>query len=147
MVPGRTVEIRLERVGERSSWRHGTLLHSRHAVIPWTVLLKDTMPMERGPFLWASDLVVQSHLDGISPICLNHRSWKLAIDQDHTLLISIWSDQATLDSEIVAAYDSGIWGLGVWVAPGGRELPPRESIGQWIISEIEWKVRSLQGSP
>ena len=77
------------------------MLHTRDAIIPGRLFLKHTMPMESGTFLGAGELVVYGNLNDIPPVRFDLRSGKLAIYQDDTLLVSIWSDLSTSDGEIV----------------------------------------------
>lgn len=80
MIPRSTVEISLELVGERFARSDGTLFHARYTIHPWGLFLKKSMPVKRRPLLWSGNLIMNSDLDGIAPVCLNCWTGKLVID-------------------------------------------------------------------
>ena len=65
--------------------------------------------MEGGTFFWPLDLVVHSHLDGITPVGLDLGSRERSIDQDHAPIDTIRGYVAAGNGHIISAYDSCEW--------------------------------------
>lgn len=66
------------------------------------------MPVNRCTFLRSGYLIVNSYLDGITPVGLNRWSGKLIIDEQDCLLIPIWGYNSTLDGKVISSYDTSV---------------------------------------
>src|SRR5579862_4377136 len=62
-------------------------------------------------FVRLSNLIGECHLNGITPIGLNGRTWELVVDENHGLLDSIWRTDSTLDDPIKGPSNTSIRGL------------------------------------
>ena len=95
VIPRSSVEISLESIYHgfpRGNW---ALLHRRNTVVPRSCPLKDTVPMKGSTFLWSGDLVVNSDLEGITPIGFELGSRELVVDQQDALVDSVRSQKAS----------------------------------------------------
>lgn len=122
------------------------MLHSWHAIEPWSFFLDEAMPMEGGPFFRTGDLIVECNLDGVPPIRLKHWPWKLPINEDAILLVSVRSNDAALQSEMIASDYSSV-GHVIGVASFSSERTPGESGRKWVVGEERREFRRLQCSP
>ena len=80
VIPACPVKIGFEAIRERAAWSNWTLLDRRHAIKPWGRFLQETMPVQRRAFFGTGNLIVDSYLDGISPIGFYRRTWELSVD-------------------------------------------------------------------
>lgn len=90
--------------------------------------------MEGSPFFWSSDLVVEGNLDGVPPIRLNHWPWKLPIDKNAILLVSVRSNDSALQSKIIAS-DYSTVGCLTRTASSRSERAPGESGRKWVVGK------------
>ena len=89
VVPTGSVKLCLVDIGERVPWSNGALTNCRHTVIPGSFFLEHTVPVHRCSFQWIVDLVMDSHVDNVSPVCLYGRPRVLSIDQDDVPFYSV----------------------------------------------------------
>lgn len=98
MVPkGPTLVDEGELVGEALSWRDATLRDRMDTVHPSSIPLINPMPVKRGARL--GHHVVDMNTDCVSSIGLDERTRRLAVDENHGLLKSIWGGAAMGDVE------------------------------------------------
>lgn len=57
--------------------------------------------MERGPFIRAIDVIVDCYRDKVSPVGLDCRCRKLAVDEKDVLFVTIWCYGASCDCEVI----------------------------------------------
>ena len=77
------------------------MVDSRNAIIPWSGLLQNSMPMNRSALFGARDLVTYIHGDGITPVSFDGWTGKLPVNKDRASVYSIGGDVATSDVEVV----------------------------------------------
>ena len=133
MVPTGPIQTCSKLIGEaipRSNW---ALLHTGNTVIPRCLLLQHSVPVESSSLFGSRNLVVDRHLNHITPIRLNLRTRKLAVDEDHILKISVWCDLSTGDSEVIVSDDTSVWCFCVGITPGGGEETPWKPGGERVV--------------
>ena len=96
------------------------------------------MPMKGSPFL---EIIVDSDLEHISPICLKSRPRKCAVNDKHLMsymseqpkrdknTIAIWSECLLLNGQIVVTSDSRLGHILVWIGLTCSTISPGVSIG------------------
>src|SRR6478735_3538028 len=112
-----------------------------NAIFPGHSLLKDTMPMQRNTLI--VHVVMNSDLDGVTPVCFNQRRRKLPVHEDCGQLIAVGGDHPPTDSEVVPPNDSSIW-LVLIVIGLGIHGTPRIAIRSRVVSEESWQVRCIK---
>lgn len=80
VIPRSAIEIRLKSIRERFSRSDRALLNSWDAIKPRGSSLKNSMPMDSGPFFGLSDLIMHRDLKSISPIGFNGWPRELTVD-------------------------------------------------------------------
>lgn len=101
VIPRTPVQRRHELIREALPRRHGTLRHRGRAVLPGRSLLEESVPVQRRAFFRARDVVMQSHLDGVTPVGLDQGAGKGAIDQEDVALVAIGGNDAAANGEVV----------------------------------------------
>lgn len=135
VVPGSSIEIGFEGIGERSARSNRALLNRGYTIIPRSFLLENTMPMESSAFLRASDLIMNGDLDCISPVGFDSWTRKLSINQNNVLLVSIRSKCAARYSEVVGSDNTGVWSGSVRIVTTCGKSAPWETIDDWVVGQ------------
>ena len=147
MVPGRSIQIRFELVGEGTSRCNRALVHRWHTIHPRRIFVKNPMPVECCAFFWPCYLVINRDLKGVAPVRFYSWSRKLSINQYHTLLIPIRWDNSSFDREYVISYNSGVGSVSVGIVAGCSEIAPGKSSRQRVICKKFWEQRRLKSAP
>lgn len=79
-------------------------------------------------FSRSGDLVMDSDLDGITPICLDQWSRELSVDQKNVFLIAIGGLLSSGDSKIISSNDTSIWCIFVRIRIVCISWTPRETL-------------------
>lgn len=108
-------------------------------------MLKKSVPVECCTLFRAGDVVVQSYLDGVTPIGFDHWAGESFIDQKDFALVSIRGNDAAANSEVVISYDTCI-GIGSVIIGVVVEGAPWKAVGSWILSEKGREEWGSQGS-
>lgn len=103
VVPAGAVLLRLELVGESRSRCDGALGNTRCAVVPWRVPLRDAVPVDRGTLFRRRDVVVDRHLNHVTPVGFDQRAGELVVDQDDIAENAVCRDPAASHGEVVVA--------------------------------------------
>lgn len=124
VIPGSTVQLSLELISVALARGNGTLVDTGNTILPRRPSLQETVPVKRSALLGTSDVVVQSDLDGITPVGLDGGSGVSPIDEQCLLLIAIRGNSATADGEVICPDDTSVGRRGVGVrVSGGRSSP------------------------
>lgn len=132
----------LELVGVALAGGNGALADGRDTILPLSVLLTESVPMQGGTFRVVVNVVVDRDLDPVSPVCLNGGAGVSSVHQEDLTLISIWGDDTSADGEVIVADDTSAGPLLVVVRAVGCQRAPREAVGQRVVVQ---KVRKLGG--
>jgi hypothetical protein len=89
------------------------------------------MPVKTQTFRAVADVVVDRHLDCISPIGLDERSWELIIDKDNVFRVTIWSFGRPRYCKIIGACDASVG----WQSLTRIRISPRCSIGMRLSND------------
>lgn len=147
MIPRATKLIGQERVGVRLSGSNGTLGHTRHTVLVGGTSLQEAVPVHGGALFRAGDVVVNSDLDGVSPVGLDHGSRVLAVDQKCRDLISVRRYRSSADGPVVAPDRTGSRSLAVRVGTLHSPVTPWLAVLHGsIVGQEERKHGSHEGS-
>ena len=101
VIPRCAVHIRKERIGHACSRGNRALFNCRNAVVPWSTLLQNTMPMQSSAIFRARDFVTYVDGDSVAPISFNGWTRELPVYQKDAPVYSIGRFEATSDVEIV----------------------------------------------
>ena len=103
------------------------------------------MPMEGSPFF---EMIVNGDLDGISPIGLDRRCRKCAINDKHLMsyrseaskegkdTIAIWSENLLLNGQVVVTSNPCLGHILVGIGFASSAISPRESIWQRVVGQV-----------
>jgi hypothetical protein len=83
------------------------------------------MPVKTQTFRAVANVVVDCHLDRISPVGLDERSWELIIDKDNVFGVAIWSFGRPRYRKVIGACDASVG----WQSRARIRISPRCSIG------------------
>lgn len=101
------------------------------------------MPVESNALI--VHIIVDGHLDGITPVSLNGRTGETAVDEQTVDLITIRGNLASGDGEVIGSNDTCV-GMVFVVVGEGIPLAPRETIGSRVVSEEVGESGSVLGS-
>ena len=101
VIPRCTVKVRKELVGHTRSRSDRALINSRNTIVPGSTFLQKPMPMKRGTFLRARNLVTNIDSDSIAPIGFDGRTRECTVDEQRASIHSIRRDYTTCDIEVV----------------------------------------------
>ena len=107
MVPSRSIKTGNKLVSVTLPGRDGTLSDAWGAIFPWCLFLQETVPMKGGALLRTCNVVVHVHDNCVTPVRLNQRPWKGAIDKENCPLVAIRRNDSTAYCEVIIPHDAG----------------------------------------
>ena len=146
MIPGGAVEISIEGISKGLARGDRALLHRRNTVKPRRSFLQNTMPMDRGAFFRAGDIVGDSDLECISPISFDGRAREGTVDQEHAFVDAIGCKVSSSDLEVIGSDDTSHRWVFIGIGVGRGVSAPREACWKWIVGQKSREGRSRQCS-
>lgn len=142
VVPSGAILLGHERVGEGASRGDRALADTGRTVLPWPVLLMKAVHMQRRSLRLVLDVVPDGHLNGVTPVGLDHRAGEGAVDEKDITLITIGGDDLAGDGPVVLADDTRV---GVVLVVVGVLVPlvPGLSVGSRVVGQERLKTRSV----
>lgn len=101
MIPGCTIKIREERVGETFPRRNRALLNSWNTIEPGGLLLQDAVPMQCSALFRAHNVVAHIYGDGVTPVGFDQGGRECSVDKKSAFVHSIRSNCASGNVEVV----------------------------------------------
>lgn len=125
MPEARAVAVGAEFVSEGFAGGDWALNSGGHTIHPLRVAHAQTMPVNSCAFrlLGANDVVLDFDLNHVSPVSLDGRTRKLAIDKQNRTLDTIRGNFATANFEVVSSRSSRPWDV-VWMDLVGALVVP-----------------------
>ena len=126
LIPGCSVQIGFELIGETFSWSNWTLAYRRYSIHPRCILHSEAMEVHGSSFYWIGDLVVNCDFYHISPVGFKEGSRKLNIDQKYVFTVAIGREWLSLKCPIDLDGLARMRSISIWVrVPAVPASPPR----------------------
>ena len=122
VVPGRTVGSGNPLVDAGITWCETALGNTWNTILVVGVVLIDTMPVDGGRVI--SQGVVNSDLDGITPVANNGRSWNLTVDGKRRSWGSLEVPVDARDGEVVLTNGASGWGVEISIRVDVESIAP-----------------------
>ena len=101
VIPRGAVERSNELVGIRRPRSDGALGDAGHTILPRSVDLQETMPMNAGSLGGTRDVVVDGDNNLVTPVGLDGGTRECSVDEKHLSFVTVRGDHPTADGEII----------------------------------------------